>query len=421
MTRYALYFTPAPGTPWWEAGSRWLGRDAASGAECVQPGIAGVSAPLFHGLTRDARRYGFHATLKAPFRLAEGFTEGDLLAMADAFAGLQHPVFLRGMQVRNLAGFLALRPLEPLQDIAALAMRCVSYFDILRAAPTAAELSRRRRSGLSQRQEALLARWGYPYTEEEFRFHMTLTDSLDDVDDNAAYALRKAAEECFMPVLDAGLPAIDALAIFREDQPGAPFSLWRRIPFGARNRVPAVPASGRLFFLVGPSGVGKDTLLQWVQGCAPEQHGIVFARRTITRSERAGEMHDAVDERTFWKLAGAGHFSMFWEANGLCYGIPRGIEAWLRAGSNVVVNGSREYVPQLLRQFPDARIIWVEADAEEIRRRIAARQREAGPALLRRLDRVTQFAPPGGDDVIRIDNSGPVEAAGKRLLAILSG
>lgn len=420
MTRYAIYFAPAVGSPWWDAGCRWLGRDAASGAECAQPDVPGVPAPLFRGLTRQARRYGFHATLKAPFRLADGFTEADLLAMASAFAELQHPIFLRGIQVRNMAGFLALRPLEPVQEIAALAMRCVSYFDVLRAAPTAAELSRRRDNGLSPRQEGLLARWGYPYTEEEFRFHITLTDALDEVDDNTAYALRKAAEECFMPVLQSSIPSIDALTIFREESPGEPFSAWRRFLFTARRHASSLPANGRLYFLVGPSGVGKDTLLQWAQQYTPVDANIVFARRTITRPVHASEMHDHVDEHTFWERAGAGHFSMMWEANGLCYGIPRSIEAALRAGRNVVVNGSREFVPQLRRQFPDAQVIWVEANAEEIQRRIEARQREAGPALLRRLDRVAQFAPPDGEDVIRLDNSGPVEAAGKQLLEILS-
>lgn len=420
MTRYAIYFAPAPDTPLWQAGCKWLGRDPASGETHAPPAVPGIPAPMFGKLTEQARRYGFHATLKAPFRLAEGFSEEHLLAMAAAFAELQHPVVLHDLQVRSMAGFLALRPSGPLEDIGALAMRCVSYFDHLRAAPTAAELARRRHAGLSPRQESLLQRWGYPYTEEEFRFHMTLTDSLAEVDDDAAHALRKAVEDCFAPALRSGEPVIDALTVFREQEPGAPFSAWKRFPFGAKGREPAIPASGRVFFLVGPSGAGKDTLLQWAQRSIPPGKGLVFARRTITRPAHASEMHDPVDDATFWKLAASGHFAMIWQANGLCYGIPRSIEAELRAGRNVVVNGSREYVPQLRQIFPDAQVIWVEADAEQIRQRIEARQREAGPALLRRLDRVARFSPPEGENVIRLDNSGPVEAAGKRLLEILA-
>jgi ribose 1,5-bisphosphokinase len=420
MTRYAIYFAPRPDSPWWQAGCTWLGRDPGSGEELATPAVPGIPAPAFRQLTEQARRYGFHATLKAPFRLADGFNEEHLLGMAAAFAELQHPVALHDLQIRSMAGFLALRPAGPIEEIGALAMRCVSYFDNLRAASTAAELVKRRNAGLSQRQESLLQRWGYPYTEEEFRFHMTLTDSLQAVDDDTVHALRKAAEECFAPALLAGAPVIDALTIFREERPGMPFAAWKRFPFGAREQEPAVPASGRVFFLVGPSGVGKDTLLNWAEQSLPQGEDIVFARRTITRPPHASEMHDAVDDLTFWKLAASGHFSMIWQANGLCYGIPRGIEAELRAGRNVVINGSREYIPQLRQLFPDAHVIWVEADAGQIRRRIEARQREAGPALLRRLDRVAQFSPPDGEDVIRLDNSGPVEAAGKRLLEILA-
>lgn len=418
MTRYAIYFAPAPVSPWWQAGCRWLGRDAAHGALCTQPAVAGIPPLMREKLTAHARRYGFHGTLKAPFRLADGFAESHLSAMARAFAELQQPIVLDGVQVRPLDDFLALRAAGPADRIGALAMRCVSYFDMLRAAPAPAELARRRRAGLSPRQEALLQRWGYPYTEEEFRFHMTLTDSLADVDEDAAYALRKAAEECFAPALRTPL-AIDAITLFREDEPGQPFMAWQRFPFGASAAEPALPASGRLFFFVGPSGAGKDTLLQWVQQRMPAESRIVFARRTITRPVHSSEAHEPADSATFWQLAAGGHFSLMWQANDLCYGVRRGIEADLKAGHDVVVNGSREYIPRLLQQFPDARVIWIDADPARIKERIVARQRESGAALLRRIDRVTQFAPPDAEAVTRIDNSGPIEVAGQRLLEIL--
>jgi ribose 1,5-bisphosphokinase len=194
---------------------------------------------------------------------------------------------------------------------------------------------------------------------------------------------------------------------------------WQRFPFGVNAAEPALPASGRLFFFVGPSGAGKDTLLQWVRQRMPADSRIVFARRTITRPAHASEAHEPADSSTFWQLAAGGHFSMMWQANDLCYGIRRGIEADLKAGHDVVVNGSREYIPRLLQQFPDARVIWIDADPARIRERIAARQRESGAALLRRIDRVTQFASPDADAVTCIDNSGPIEIAGERLLEIL--
>lgn len=420
MTRYAIYFAPASTSSWWRAGCRWLARDPESGETLVPDPVSGMTPDVVEKLIASARRYGFHATLKAPFRLADGFSEAHLLAMAEAFAATQKPIALEDIRVRRISDFLALIPTGPLEEIGALAMRCVSYFDLLRAPPTPAELARRRQAGLSERQETLLQRWGYPHTEEQFRFHMTLSDSLAQADADTVDALRMAAETCFGNAAPHGPMSIDNLAIFREDGPGAPFRLWRRFPFDASRTESTLPESGRLFFFVGASGVGKDTLLRWLEQHSNASGSIVFARRTITRSVHPSEVHEAVDTATFWRQAAAGEFAMMWQANDLCYGIRRGIESDLKAGRDVVVNGSREYIPQLKQMYPDARIIWVEAGSDVIRQRVEARQRESGAALLRRMDRIAQFTPPHSDDVIRIDNSGPLEAAGARLLEVFS-
>ncbi|WP_334189380.1 phosphonate metabolism protein/1,5-bisphosphokinase (PRPP-forming) PhnN [Noviherbaspirillum sp.] len=420
MTRYALYFAPASTSAWWRAGCRWLGRDPESGEILTPHPVKGLTPELTERWSADARRYGFHATLKAPFRLMNGFSETHLLAMAQAFAAVQKPIALNDTRVRSISDFMALIPSGPLEDIGALAMRCVSYFDLLRAPPTPAELARRRHAGLSERQETLLQRWGYPHTEEQFRFHMTLSDSLEEADAHTVDSMRKAAESCFDEAAAHGPMSIDNLAIFREDSPGAPFRLWRRFAFDAERTESTLPLRGRLFFFVGASGVGKDTLLRWLEQHANASGNIVFARRTITRGVHPSEVHEAVDTATFWRQAAAGDFAMMWQANDLCYGIRRGIDADLKAGRDVVVNGSREYIPQLKQMYPDARIIWVEAGSDVIRQRIEARQRESGAALLRRMDRIKQFTPPQSDDVIRVDNSGPLEATGARLLEVFS-
>ncbi len=421
MHRYALYFTPSADSVWGQSGSQWLGRDAISDEAVAQPTIPGIPKLLLSSLTSEPRRYGFHATLKAPFRLLDGFDEGHLLEMAQAFCATQKPINIDQPCVRPLNDFLALQASDQAGEVAALAMRCVSYFDLLRSPLNNVELARRRFAGLSAREEALLQRWGYPYTEELFRFHMSLSNGLAQVDDDVSYAIRKAAEQHFAQAL-AGTPLVlDGLTIARESMPGAPFISWQRIPFSAQSTHATLPKSGRVFFCVGPSGVGKDALLNWVQQHFPGNDRGVFAKRVITRAAHPSELHEAVDVATFWQLAASGQFTMVWQANDLCYGIRRGVEADLKAGRDVIINGSRAYIPQLRQAFPDATVIWIEANETLIRERLEMRQRETGPALLKRLKRGSEFIPPDGQQVIRVDNSGPLEVAGKRLLEILQG
>jgi len=423
--RYALYFAPQPGSPWAEAGNSWIGRDAERGTAVSQEPVPGIPSVLLSQLTSCARRYGFHATLKAPFHLAPGFSETNLEAMAAAFSQAQRSIAVPALQVKPLDDFLALRPEGAEDEIGALAMRTVSYFDLLRAAPTDNELPARRRRGLSPRQEALLQRWGYPYTEEEYRFHLTLSDDLREIGLDAAYTLRRAAEEHFAPTAQAPF-VIDRLSIFRETEPGAPFYVWRSFPFGDRLRQASLPAPGRLFFFVGPSGAGKDSLLCWVQQRL-RRGTTVFAGRTVTKPAQDGDVHESVDTAAFWSLSAAGQFAMQWQVDGISYGVRRSIEADLLAGFDVVVNGSREYVPQLLQLYPRAQVVWIEAEARLLEERLNARARESGAALLRRISRASQFPPPDVDadrqtdsqQVVRIDNSGEIEIAGQRLLELL--
>ncbi|PUA18146.1 phosphonate metabolism protein/1,5-bisphosphokinase (PRPP-forming) PhnN [Glaciimonas sp. PCH181] len=422
--RYALYFAPIANALWWSAGSHWLGRDAATNASLPQENIVEISPTALHQLTTDARRYGFHATLKAPFRLAEGFSESDLIAMAQAFSGLQNSLEVKAVSIQPLGQFLALQTTDqPTKDrISALATRCVRYFDLLRAAPSAAELSKRRKTALTSRQEILLAEWGYPYTEEEYRFHLTLTDALTKLDADTVDVIRHAAEVCFSQALTTPL-IIDGLTIFKERAPGEPMTILRHFPFLNRpdlqsDHTSPLPYSGRLFFVVGPSGVGKDALLQWVQTQLSDDTGLVFATRCITRAAHASESHEVLTQEEFLQYSQAGHFSMAWQAHDTHYGIRREIEATLKSGCNVVVNGSREFIPQLRQLFPQAEIIWISADAELIRQRIESRQRENGTALEQRLLRSEEFNPQEIEGITHIDNSGAIEVAGRQLLNI---
>lgn len=179
-------------------------------------------------------------------------------------------------------------------------------------------------------------------------------------------------------------------------------------------------APGILFFVVGPSGVGKSSLLAWVRSRLPVGGDTLFARRTITRGAAPGEGHEPIDRVQFEAEAATGGFSLAWEANDFCYGVRAGMEADLQAGHRVVVDGSRGYVPTLLQRFPEARVIWVTASNDAIRNRLETRQREAGAALLQRLDRAQQFSPPAGPATLRINNCGPIEVAGAALLALIT-
>lgn len=171
-SRYAVYYTPRPG-PLHDFGAAWLGWDAASGQPVAHPPVEGVET-----WTATPRKYGFHGTLKPPFRLAEGATEETLAEALTRFAAAQPAVVLSGLRLAQLGHFLALIPAGSQDDLAQLAERVVMDLDGFRAPLNEAELARRRAAGLTPRQDALLTRWGYPYVMEEFRFHLTLTGRL---------------------------------------------------------------------------------------------------------------------------------------------------------------------------------------------------------------------------------------------------
>ncbi len=226
MTRYALYFAPGSESPWWQAGCEWLGRDPETAEVLAQTTIDGMAVDVQQQLTRDARRYGFHATLKAPFRLQDGKTLAELKQQLAEFSEQQSSFYLPPLSVQWIGNFLALQPTGDSSALNELAFNCVKYFDHFRAPMTQAELARRQQHGLNERQLELLQRWGYPYTAGEFRFHMTLTDRLE-ADDHAsllqAAAMRHFQLECELHV--------DGIALFAESQSGADFQLIERFSF----------------------------------------------------------------------------------------------------------------------------------------------------------------------------------------------
>lgn len=221
--RYALYWLPAPGSRLEDFGRSLLGYDPVSGEAVAHPGGLGDLAAV----TAGARVYGFHATLKAPLRLAPGATEADLVAAARGLASAHPPVAVGPMKVAALGRFLALVPANPPPELGLLAAECVAALDPLRAPLTEAERAKRRPERLDPRGRALLDRWGYPHVFEAFRFHMTLTDALPEPD-------RDGWRRRLAGAYDASRPepvTIDALCLLTQDG-SAPFRLLARLPFG---------------------------------------------------------------------------------------------------------------------------------------------------------------------------------------------
>lgn len=224
--RWAIYYAPAKDDALWERGVSWLGRDPDDDREFGPP--PDLEARDWVRLTAAPRRYGWHATLKPPMRLLDPGMEGELRRRLRTFAAVRAPFELPPLAVQSLGGFLALTPQRECHELRRLAEDCVRAFDDLRAPPTAPELAQRRRAGLTPRQDALLARWGYPYVFEEFRFHLTLTGRLQPAE---AKPLLETLRERFAPALGQSR-RVEGVALYRQATVDVPFRLVERVPFG---------------------------------------------------------------------------------------------------------------------------------------------------------------------------------------------
>ncbi|MGV3649800.1 MAG: DUF1045 domain-containing protein [Devosia sp.] len=218
--RCALYYVPPPGEPLTLAAARWLRRDPVTGAGVVGP-IEGLTDADHALVTAVPRRYGFHATLKAPFALVERHDPDDLAdAVARFCAGLP-PLDVPALRIARRGAGLALVPADPVPELDALAASLVVEFDAFRAQPGEAELARRISADLTPRQLSHLVSWGHPFIFDQFRFHMTLTGPLDPAERPHVEAVlqRHFAEVLRLPL------RIDQVAVAIEPAPHAPFVL----------------------------------------------------------------------------------------------------------------------------------------------------------------------------------------------------
>lgn len=179
-------------------------------------------------------------------------------------------------------------------------------------------------------------------------------------------------------------------------------------------------AGGTLFYIVGASGVGKDSLIDALRTKLPA-HRFVFARRVITRPENSvGEAHEACTDEAFAERAARGEFLLWWAAHGLHYGLPAALTDQLAAGRHVIANGSRGKAAELAQRIPRLVVIEIDAPPEIIAARLAARGRETADDIARRLTRASA-AYPETIDVVRVTNDSDLHTGAVRLIhAIVS-
>jgi putative phosphonate metabolism protein len=221
--RYALYYTPPREHPLSQAVAQWLGRDVFARDEP----LAGDRSNDDVSLTAEPRRYGFHATLKAPFRLAPGRSRQELECAIRRFVDRRQPCPIGSLQVAMLGDFFALVPRATPPSVRDLASQVTSQFDQFRARMTAEELQRRLRTSLDETEMRHVEQWGYPYVFERFRFHMTLTGPVAA---GEREGVAQRLEKLFQPLLDETFH-IDAITLFEQEIPETDFVATSRFGF----------------------------------------------------------------------------------------------------------------------------------------------------------------------------------------------
>jgi putative phosphonate metabolism protein len=222
--RYAIYHVAAAGSRLDRFGAQHLGYDALGGTDLPFPDEVMKTVPDWRELTRDPRKYGFHATLKAPLSLAQGKTETELLGACEVFARMPRPIPVIRPVVDSISGFIAVVPAEPSAELERLAADCVREFDGFRAPLAPEDRARRNPAALTARQRDYLDRWGYPYVLEDFRFHMTLTGRLDAGRRQPVLTMLRDR----FAALGLGTLLIDRIALCRQDAADSRFRILKQ-------------------------------------------------------------------------------------------------------------------------------------------------------------------------------------------------
>lgn len=176
-----------------------------------------------------------------------------------------------------------------------------------------------------------------------------------------------------------------------------------------------------LFYVIGASGSGKDSLIDYARTHVPENTQVVFTHRYITRpADAGGENHIALEKKEFFARQDMGCFAMAWYSHEIHYGIGVEINQWLGKGLNVVVNGSRGYLKYAAQQYPELKPVLITVQPEILRKRLELRGREDSIQIERRLEQARKLEKlVSHSRLIKIENNGLLEAAGERLIGAI--
>jgi hypothetical protein len=223
--RYAIYYAPEPGSPLDVFGRTWFDEKNNGNAAA----IAKLNPKRLAELSEGSRRYGFHGTLKPPFGLNPSASVESLLNAARVFARTLSPVEIPPLELAIIGKFIAFTPTAQSAALEKLSAACVRAFEAYRVPLTEEQLESYKLNRLTVHQEQMLAHWGYPYVMEEFRFHISVTDRIDDPHEREE--IIDALEKVAKPIL--GKPVVVRhLTVFSQEAIDQPMVALERIPFG---------------------------------------------------------------------------------------------------------------------------------------------------------------------------------------------
>ena len=236
-SRYALYLTPPQDSDLWRFGCDVIGRDAWTGQPVDEFAPEGQELEAWRTLTSEPRRYGFHATLKAPFRLQADLDVLDLIDAVAGFARKRRPFDAGSLRVGHMSAgnglaFVVLKPEGRATELHSLEESTVRALDALRAPLT--DVERRNAGRLTPRQRYYLDAWGYPYVIDEFRPHFTLTNPIEA---EQVARVTKALEREFCLRVASPALRVDSIVLFGERESDGEFEVLRDFPLGHAKRV----------------------------------------------------------------------------------------------------------------------------------------------------------------------------------------